>query len=236
MAPLKGCDALEPAPAPGVADVRGQDDVVTDPGRPDTAGTRRPSVPVLVALALPLLLAVAVVVAAVVGRVQGVEVAGLGGTETGGTGPSAAAAPETGPLAVVPVDAPDSGGPECAALLAALPAELPAGGGTLAARPLADPAPPGTRAWAAAPRPVVLRCGLTRPVELTPTSALLEVNGVRWLRLDDGLPDPVIVSYVAVDRPVYVVLTAPTGAGSGPLQAVADVVRQTLTATEVAVR
>ena len=197
--------------------------------------------PVLVALALPLLLMVAVAVAAVVGRVQGVEVAGLGGTGSGGSGPggsgpSAPAAPETGPLAVVPVDAPDSGGPECAALLAALPAELPAGGGTLPARPLADPAPPGTRAWAAAPRPVVLRCGLTRPVELTPTSALLEVNGVRWLRLDDGLPDPVIVSYVAVDRPVYVVLTAPTGAGSGPLQVVADVLRQTLTATEVAVR
>lgn len=217
---------------------------MTDPGRPDTADTRRrprPSVPVLVALTLPLLLMVAVAVAAVVGRVQGVEVAGLGGTGSGGSGPggsgpSAPAAPETGPLAVVPVDAPDSGGPECAALLAALPAELPAGGGTLPARPLADPAPPGTRAWAAAPRPVVLRCGLTRPVELTPTSALLEVNGVRWLRLDDGLPDPVIVSYVAVDRPVYVVLTAPTGAGSGPLQVVADVLRQTLTATEVAVR
>jgi len=83
---------------------------------------------------------------------------------------------------------------------------------------------------------VVLRCGLTRPAELTPTSTLLEVNGVRWLRLDDGVPDPVIVSYVAVDRPVYVVLTAPTDAGSGPLQAVADVVRQTLTATAVTVR
>jgi hypothetical protein len=35
---------------------------------------------------------------------------------------------------------------------------------------------------------------------------------------------------------VYVVLTAPTDAGSGPLQAVADVVRQTLSATDVAVR
>jgi len=83
---------------------------------------------------------------------------------------------------------------------------------------------------------VVLRCGLTRPVELTPTSTLLEVNGVRWLRLDDGVPYPVIVSYVAVDRPVPVVLTVPTDAGSGPLQAVADVVRQTLTATDVALR
>ena len=80
--------------------------------------------------------------------------------------------------------------------------KLPAGSGTLPTRPLADPAPPGTRAWAAAPRPAVLRCGLTRPAELTPTSALLEVNGVRWLRLDDGVPDPVIVTYVAVDAGV----------------------------------
>jgi hypothetical protein len=211
---------------------------VTDPAPSDTRPTRGrrrwPSVPVLVALALPLLLAVAVAAVGVVGRVQGVERAGLG--SAGGTATTAAAAPETGPLAVVPVEAPDAGGPDCSALLAALPAELPAESGTLPTRPSADPAPPGTRAWAAAPRPAVLRCGLTRPAELTPTSALLEVNGVRWLRLDDGVPDPVIVTYVAVDRPVYVVLTAPTDAGSGPLQAVADVVRQTLSATDVAVR
>ena len=45
-----------------------------------------------------------------------------------------------------------------------------------------------------------------------------------------------IVSYVAVDRPVYVVLTTPTAAGSGPLQAVADVLRQTMDATDVVVR
>jgi Protein of unknown function (DUF3515) len=210
---------------------------VTDPAtsgtRPARGRRRWPSVPVLVALALPLLLAVAVAAVGVVGRVQGIERAGLEGA---GDTATAAAAPETGPLAVVPVEAPDAGGPDCSALLAALPAELPAGSGTLPTRPLADPAPPGTHAWAAAPRPAVLRCGLTRPAELTPTSALLEVNGVRWLRLDDGVPDPVIVTYVAVDRPVYVVLTAPTDAGSGPLQAVADVVRQTLSATDVAVR
>ena len=77
---------------------------------------------------------------------------------------------------------------------------------------------------------------MPRPAERTPTSALLEVNGVGWLRLDDGVPGPVIVTYVAVDRPVYVVFTAPTDAGSGPLQAVADVVRQTLSATDVVVR
>jgi len=191
----------------------------------------RPSTPVLVAAVLPLLLALAVAVAGLVARARGVDGEGLGDPST-----AAATAVETGPLAVVPLDAPDADGPRCAALLAALPAELPADGGPLPTRPLADPAPPGTRAWAASPRPVVLRCGLTRPAELTPTSALLEVNGVRWLRLDDGVPDPVVVSWVAVDRPVYVVLTAPPDAGTGPLQAVSDAIRQTLDATPVVVR
>jgi Protein of unknown function (DUF3515) len=192
----------------------------------------RPSPPVLVAVTLPLLLALAIAALAITARVRGVDGAGLGA----GDAAAAAAAPETGPLALVPVDAPDADGPRCASLLAALPATLPADGGTLPPRALADPAPAGTRAWAAAPRPVVLRCGLTRPAELAPDSALLEVDGVQWLRLDDPVPEPVVVSYVAVDRPVYVVLTVPTDSGSGPLQAVADVVRTTLPAVPVAVR
>jgi Protein of unknown function (DUF3515) len=180
----------------------------------------RPSTPVLVAAALPLLLVVAVAVTGIVARARGLDDPG---------GPStAAAAPETGPLAVVPVDAPDADGPRCAA--------LPADAGALPTRPLADPAPAGTRAWAAAPRPVVLRCGLTRPAELTPTSALLVVNGVSWLRLDDGLPDPALVSWVAVDRPVYVVLTTPPDIGTGPLQAVSDAIRTSLEPAPVAVR
>lgn len=187
---------------------------------------RRPSPPLLIALTLPLLLALAVAAIAITARVQGVEGAGL-------SGQAAPAAPETTPLALVPVDAPDGASPQCTALLAALDGDLPADAGTLPTRPLADPAPAGVRAWADAPRPVVLRCGLTRPTELTPDAALLEVNGVRWLQLSDAGPDPVVTSYVAVDRPVYVVLTVPVEAGSGPLQAVADAVRATLPATAV---
>ncbi len=182
---------------------------------------RRPPLPVMIAIALPLLLAAAVATIAITARLHGV----------GGPPPA-----ETGPLAAAPVDAPDASGPDCTALLAALPAELPAARGRLPPRPLADPVQPGVRAWAATPRPVVLRCGLPRPGELVPTSALLEVNGVRWLQLDDGVPDPVVVTYVAVDRPVYVVLTAPTDAGSGPLQQVSDTVRETLPGTDIAVR
>jgi hypothetical protein len=181
----------------------------------------RPALPVLIAIGLPLLLAVAVAVIAITARFGGI---------------GAPPPPDAGPLAVAPVDAPAATGPDCTSLLAALPAELSAADGALPPRPLAEPVQPGVRAWAAAPRPVVLRCGLPRPVELTPTSALLEINGVRWLQLDDGVPDPVVVTYVAVDRPVYLVLTVPTTAGSGPLQQVSDVVRETLPAAQVAVR
>jgi hypothetical protein len=177
---------------------------------------------VVIAIALPLLLAVTVAAIAITVRVRGF-----------GEPPP----PDTGPLAVAPVDSPAAAGPECATLLAALPAELDGSDGPMPPRPIADAASlPGVRAWAAAPRPVVLRCGLPRPAELTPTSALLEVNGVRWLQLDDGLPRPVQVSHIAVDRPVYVAVTTPVDAGSAPLQQLSDVIRETLPATAVAVR
>lgn len=175
---------------------------------------------VVIAIALPALLAVAVAAIAITARVQG-------------TDGFAAAPPATAPLALAPVDAPDAGSGACTNLLGALPPTLEGG---LATRPLAEPAPAGAKAWAATPRPVVLRCGLARPAELTPTSPLLEVNGVRWLRLDDGIPNPTVVTYVAVDRPVYVVLTMPTSASGGPLQQLSDVVRTTLDTTPVAVR
>ena len=45
-----------------------------------------------------------------------------------------------------------------------------------------------------------------------------------------------MISYVAVDRPVYVVLTTPAELGSGPIQQVADAIREVLPATPVAVR
>jgi hypothetical protein len=182
----------------------------------------RLSPPVAIAIALPLLLAVTVAAIAINARVRGI---------------GEAAPPDTGPLAVAPVDSPAAAGPECATVLAALPAELDGPDGPMPSRPIADAESlPGVRAWAAAPRPAVFRCGLPRPAELTPTSALLEVNGVSWLQIDDGLPDPVQVSYIAVDRPVYLALTAPVDAGSAPLQQLSDVVRETLPATAVAVR
>lgn len=182
----------------------------------------RPSPSVLVAVALPLVLALAVAAIGITVRVRGLD---------GDGGPPVAT---TGPLTVVPVDAPQAGDARCATLLQGLDGDLPAGTTTLPSRMLA-PAAAGVLAWAASPEPVVLRCGLPRPAELTPTSSLLQIDGVQWLPLDDGLAKPRVVTYIAVDRPVYVALTVPTGVGSGPVQAVADVVRTRLTATPVAV-
>ncbi len=191
--------------------------------RQKTLGVGRPSASVAIAVTLPLLLALVVAGIAVVARVRGVD----------GSGPPP---PDTRPLAVATVDAPDAGSPSCTALLAGLDGDLPASGMTLPRRALANPAPSGVRAWAATPVPVVLRCGLPRPAELTPTAALLEINGVRWLRLDDGQPTPQLLTYVAVDRPVYVALTEPAVVGGAPLQAVSDTVRTTLPAAPVVVR
>src|SRR5690348_1197652 len=98
-----------------------------------TSGTRtRPPAPVLLAITLPVLLALAVAAIGIAGRL--------------GAGAPPAPTADTGPLAVVPVDAPDATGPDCAALLAAVPADLDGGpdaGGPLPGRPLAEPAQPG---------------------------------------------------------------------------------------------
>ncbi|MBM7772782.1 hypothetical protein JOD54_002986 [Actinokineospora baliensis] len=134
-------------------------------------------------------------------------------------------APRTGPVGLVPVDAPDATAPECATLTAALPAALPNGGKTLPRLAVADPAPVGAAAWGdQIGDPVVLRCGLGKPPELTQTASLREVSKVRWLVVDgDGA-----ATWFAVDRPVYVALTLPSGLGTGPLQTVSEVVGQVL--------
>lgn len=126
-----------------------------------------------------------------------------------------------GPLPLTRVPAPDADSPECARLIAALPGELADG---LDRRPLVAPAPAGAVAWGEPP--VVLRCGLGRPVELTPSSRLLEISGVQFLELRG----PDATSWVVVDRPVYVAVTLPDGSGSAALQQVSAAVRVTLPA------
>ncbi|MGH4013521.1 MAG: DUF3515 domain-containing protein [Pseudonocardiaceae bacterium] len=159
-----------------------------------------------IALALPVVLILGVLVAAAVVRGQ-----------------------RPGPLLLVAtVPAPEADSDECARLLAALPPRLEGAGDR---RELAAPAPSGMAAWGAPP--VVLHCGIGRPADLTATSRLLDVSGVRFLG-PPGLSIPYTgtdtgsSSWVAVDRPVYLVVTLPPQAGSGPLQQAAEVIAQTL--------
>jgi hypothetical protein len=131
----------------------------------------------------------------------------------------------TGPLALVSVPAPQAGAPECATLTAVVPAELTSNGAKLAVRELAAPAPPSTIAWGDTD-PVVLRCGLEKPPELTPTAELRVINGVQWLQV----PGEGAATWYVVDRDVYVALTIPDTAGTGPLQEISTTVSAKLPA------
>ncbi|WP_309235835.1 DUF3515 domain-containing protein [Amycolatopsis sp. SID8362] len=124
-----------------------------------------------------------------------------------------------GPLPLVPVPAPAAGSPGCTTLLAAVPTELTSNGTSLKVRTLADPAPPATVAWGT-DDPLVLRCGLNRPPELTPTAALRLVNKVQWLQV----PGEGASTWYVVDREVYAALTVPDSAGTGPLQQISDTI------------
>lgn len=134
------------------------------------------------------------------------------------------APPRTGPVALVAVDAPNADSPDCANLVAALPPALPSGSAVLNRLPLAAPAPPATAAWGDAGDPVVLRCGLTQPPELTPTSELRQISGVNWLPVSgDGAS-----TWYLVGRAVVVALTVPGNAGTGPIQQISETVGKAL--------
>lgn len=132
------------------------------------------------------------------------------------------------PLGLAVVPAPSASSACCARLLAALPDTLDGGElGSLQRRALAAPVPAGAAAWGEPP--VVLRCGLDRPPNLTATSRLLAVSGVQMLEI----VSPGTSTWAAVDRPVYVVVDLPPISGSGPLQQIANVIANTLPQQDV---
>jgi hypothetical protein len=147
----------------------------------------------------------------------------LGGNSDDGDqgAPTTTAPPRTGPLALVAVDAPDASAPGCTGLLPALPEKLPNKGGTLTRLALAEPAPAGAAAWAGdRGEPVVLRCGLGKPPELTATASLKTVDKVTWLPVDG----PGAITWYTVDRTVYIALTVPADTGTGPLQDMSETI------------
>ncbi|MGH3521016.1 MAG: DUF3515 domain-containing protein [Haloechinothrix sp.] len=160
-----------------------------------------------------------IIIAVLLGVALAASVAVLGLSRTD----DASAPAPVGPLPLVPVDAPESGSPECAALIDALPDELPSRGDSLARRRLAEPAPEASAAWGTSD-PVVLRCGLGRPPELEADSRLQVINGVQWLTVaGQG-----VATWFTVDRDVFVALTITEASGTGPLQAVSDAVSSAL--------
>lgn len=160
-----------------------------------------------------------IVIAAVLAAGLAVAVA-VFGLLSPGTRPVAPA-----PLPLVSVPAPQAGNPSCAALIGKLPQTLTSNGAPLPRRELAAPAPPAALAWGETD-PVVVRCGLDRPPELAPTTSLRVVNGTQWLQV----PGEGTSTWYAVDRDVYVAVTLPDTAGTGPLQEISETISTTLPA------
>ncbi|WP_040791460.1 DUF3515 domain-containing protein [Nocardia paucivorans] len=180
----------------------------------DTAETERnPYPPALIAtaVALPIALVVGVVVAAVIVLRTPVE---------------------REPLALGPVPAPAATSPACATLVPAFPAEL----GDFTESTLVQPVPPATRAWQRPDggAPIVVRCGLDRPMEFNRASPIQMVNDVQWFEVrDPAAVDTGQSTWYAVDRETYIALTVPDGSGPTPLQVVSDTITAHLPARPI---
>ncbi|BBX36097.1 hypothetical protein MMAG44476_03477 [Mycolicibacterium mageritense DSM 44476 = CIP 104973] len=148
--------------------------------------------------------------------------------------------PEKAPVAISSVPAPQADSPECRDLLAALPEQL----GDFRRAETVEPTPPGAAAWQAGTgeEPVILRCGLERPGDFVVGTALQVVDAVQWFRIGDntvseaGPTDPGDQgrsTWYAVDRPVYVALTLPAGAGPTPIQQLSGQINRTMPARPI---
>jgi Protein of unknown function (DUF3515) len=135
--------------------------------------------------------------------------------------------PEVRPEAIVAAPAPKADSAECRALTDTLPDEL----GDFRRVPAAEPAPEGAAAWRATEdgEPIILRCGVDRPVEFVVGSPLQVVDAVQWFRVVDEERS----TWFVVDRPVYVALTLPPGSGPTPIQEISRAIANALPAKEI---
>lgn len=221
-APDAAIDATSPGAAPSPTHTTPSDttppgttasDTVADPAPPDTGAPPR-----------KLLVAAAVLALAMAAGVGALGLFGQGSGDGTGTDSAGQTGP-AGPLALVSIPAPKAGSDACRRMLEAVPGQLTSSGQQLKQRELAKPAPAATAAWGR-DKPVVLRCGLERPPELTRTASLRQINGVQWLHVPAETGRS--ATWYIVDRPVYLALTVPEGTGTGPLQRISDLADQTL--------
>lgn len=122
----------------------------------------------------------------------------------------------------VPVQVPQvkpSAAGVCRSLARVLPDEVDG-----RARAATEPVSARTAAWG--DPPVVLRCGVDKPVELTPDAEILEVNGVEWVLRES----PHDFTFTTVGRTAYVELRVPGAVhrseATAPLVDLADPVRR----------
>jgi hypothetical protein len=134
----------------------------------------------------------------------------------------------TAPVAVAAVPAPHAHDAACQKLVDALPPRL----GDYSRATLVQPAPVGAAAWqpAGEGNPVILRCGLDRPTDFVVGSALQQVDRVQWFQVSQDQRS----TWYAVDRPVYLALTLPSGSGPTPIQQLSELIDRTMPARPVA--
>lgn len=148
--------------------------------------------------------------------------------------------PEKPPVAISAVAAPQADSTQCRDLLAALPEQL----GDFRRAKTVEPTPPGTAAWQAGSEdePVILRCGLERPADFVVGTPLQVVDAVQWFRVGDSTVSDAATTdqgeggrstWYAVDRPVYVALTLPAGAGPTPIQQLSGQITRTMPAQPI---
>lgn len=166
--------------------------------------TKRSPALIATAVALPVALVVGVLVAGVIANRN----------------------PAREPLAVASVAAPTAEGPQCAALLPELPQSI----GDYTTAELRAPAPAATKAWQLPDggEPIVLRCGLDRPLEFNRASPLQVVNGVNWFEVKDEATGAASGTWFAVDRGIYIAMTMPNSAGPTPLQDISEAIKKTI--------
>ncbi len=132
--------------------------------------------------------------------------------------------PALEPVGLGPVPAPKAQSAACTSLRTALPADL----GDYRSAQLRDPAPAGAQAWRRPDggEPVVLRCGVERPLDFVVGAGLQQIDSVQWFQATgDGLS-----TWYAVDRGVYVALTLPDDSGPTPLQDVGAAIAKSMPA------
>lgn len=134
------------------------------------------------------------------------------------------AAPPSRPVPIAAAPAPRAESPECQALLDAVPEQM----GDYRRAEAAEPVPPGAAAWRADPEadPVILRCGLERPVDFVVGAPLQVVDEVQWFEVRAHGSS----TWFAVDRGTYVALTLPSDSGPTPIQLMSMTIARTMPA------